>query len=497
MPSYVSIDKLIILKRHKNLHIELITMNRPVNLKKYLLTIIVVWILAFTMASVVFSSSSEIGIEPKSFITEASYIVGIDGSDTYMKNGDTGEIDWESTNSSVVISACIGNSTDGGWVFIMQGTYELSGFINDGERDDITLSGEGRSTILKQADGANLDYMIYVFQQEGWVIKDLQVDGNRDAQSGGGQGVKYYYTHNSVMKNLYVHHTRGSGIYVRLSNDVWVVENEVAYCTPAIEVSEDSLRTHVITNKAHHSIGNGGIIVWDGSNQSIISENICWLNGHSGLAVSGVSRCIISNNEGFSNGRLGLWSGTSGDYDFTRNIISSNHFYNNTWSGISLSANSTNNDLSSNTCEGNTVSGIRFEGYSHNNTVLGGRCSNNMEYGVHIPTHCNDTVIKNIFLSGNSLGEILNDGSGSIIKFNEGFVTENSGTSESSNDDYIAHGLAGEPTYVDLTIEETDANYFLQFKATNVTHFQIYLEFANETACSDDKTINWYAVYEP
>jgi len=84
------------------------------------------------------------------------------------------------------------------------------------------------------------------------------------------------------------------------------------------------------------------------------------------------------------------------------------------------------------------------------------------------------------------------------IRHNVGFVTENSGTAEASHGDWITHGLSGDPDMVQLTIKETDAHYFLQLWATNATDFQIYLFDANASMVEDvDKTINWYAEYEP
>lgn len=72
---------------------------------------------------------------------------------------------------------------------------------------------------------------------------------------------------------------------------------------------------------------------------------------------------------------------------------------------------------------------------------------------------------------------------------------QNSGSIEASNDDWIAHGLNNlNPTVVLLTVNETDARYIVQLKATNTTKFQIYLY--DETAGAAeavDKTILWYA----
>lgn len=72
---------------------------------------------------------------------------------------------------------------------------------------------------------------------------------------------------------------------------------------------------------------------------------------------------------------------------------------------------------------------------------------------------------------------------------------QNSGSAEASNDDWIAHGLNNlDPTVVFLTVNETDARYIIQLKATNTTHFQIYLyDETGGVLETVDKTILWHA----
>ena len=75
---------------------------------------------------------------------------------------------------------------------------------------------------------------------------------------------------------------------------------------------------------------------------------------------------------------------------------------------------------------------------------------------------------------------------------------ENMSSTEASNDDWILHGLAGTPDAVTLTVAESDARYICQLKASNSTHFQIYLY--DETAGAletTDMTICWSATYQP
>jgi len=79
-----------------------------------------------------------------------------------------------------------------------------------------------------------------------------------------------------------------------------------------------------------------------------------------------------------------------------------------------------------------------------------------------------------------------------------GRAYQNMGTAELSNGDFQAHSLLGDPTVVQLTVEETAANYFVQLQSTNATHFQIYLyDHTAGAAETVDQTINWYAEFQP
>ena len=87
-------------------------MKQQVSVKTYLGTILVLAIIAFAGITFV-RSAGEIPVSPASFATESSYIVEIDGSEIYMKDGTTGAEAWRSTNSSVVINCALGNLTSG------------------------------------------------------------------------------------------------------------------------------------------------------------------------------------------------------------------------------------------------------------------------------------------------------------------------------------------------------------------------------------------------
>lgn len=89
----------------------------------------------------------------------------------------------------------------------------------------------------------------------------------------------------------------------------------------------------------------------------------------------------------------------------------------------------------------------------------------------------------------------------SDIKFagNEGYITIAAGTAEASNTDWVSFGVtfAGTPHPI-LTVEENDARYIAQPYSVNTTHFRLYLYDETAGALETvDKTINWYAEYNP
>jgi len=80
----------------------------------------------------------------------ASYIVYMDGTTIYMKNGSTQAIDWSSTNASAIFEACISNLTKGGCVFAKAGSYNISTLIT--VESDVCLQFEEGSTVTPASD---------------------------------------------------------------------------------------------------------------------------------------------------------------------------------------------------------------------------------------------------------------------------------------------------------------------------------------------------------
>ena len=104
---------------------------RSVSLKTYLTTVLLVALISIGATSYVLSQSSgqTITIQPASFTETASYIIFKVGDTIYAKNGTTGEIEYSGTNAISVIQSAINSLTNGGTIYIAEGTYSLSSYI--------------------------------------------------------------------------------------------------------------------------------------------------------------------------------------------------------------------------------------------------------------------------------------------------------------------------------------------------------------------------------
>lgn len=133
-----------------------------------------------------------------------------------------------------------------------------------------------------------------------------------------------------------------------------------------------------------------------------------------------------------------------------------------------------------------------FLQYAKNTTIKNNYYASITTDDINIAATAEDTTIEGGGWSDAFIGD-----SGNNTKY-EGMGFEESGNNEASNGDWVSHYLFGAPTSLLLTVFETDANYFVQLQAVNSTHFQIYLYDHTAGAVETvDKTICWYAEYQP
>ncbi len=87
-------------------------------------------------------------IEAGSNVDTASYIIFKDGNTIYAKNGTTGKVEFQGTDASGVMQSVVDNLTEGGRIYIKQGSYVLTKtlIIPSGATSKLSIQGESNST---------------------------------------------------------------------------------------------------------------------------------------------------------------------------------------------------------------------------------------------------------------------------------------------------------------------------------------------------------------
>jgi len=229
----------------------------------------------------------------------------------------------DGTDDQIQIQAAIDALTTGGKVTLSQGTFYIDAQVYSGQRlginimiDDITLQGQGESTVLSVVANANLDRVIRSALCWGLVIRDLVIDGNKANQASGTAagitvtGISNDQLHTkgrSTVENVYVKNTTGDGI--SLGN------------------SEYSHITRCKVTEAVH-----GAISGDQFDYSTIEKCLVWDCDDLGIAAGSSDGTTIVNNVIINVGRV---SGAGIDIgDSVNAIVAYNTLINLVGSGI-------------------------------------------------------------------------------------------------------------------------------------------------------------------
>ena len=104
-----------------------------------------------------------------------SYTVFTDGTNYFMKNGTTGNIDFSSTNASKIINWAIGNLTSGGRVFVKAGSYNVS--MNVVVGSNVEVVGEGKGSTLFLGVNQSNQQLFYGLNIENVTLRSLHLSG--------------------------------------------------------------------------------------------------------------------------------------------------------------------------------------------------------------------------------------------------------------------------------------------------------------------------------
>ena len=379
----------------------------------------------------------------------ASYIIFKKGTKIYAKNGLTGHIEYEDTDASTVIQAAINAiANKQGKIFIKNGTYYITKTLDFSNVSNYTVF-EGESmggTMLKLADGANTDIIKNSPSESRYffTIRNLRIFGNRNNNTTGRGIVLGDYAYDVIMENVYIEETPRACLY---TTEFWGYR--ISKC-----IFERSNETDYAVRIGGHS---GAFIHCRFGNHP---------NAKANLLVEAKYTDIIAC-EFETGGEIGLWITMPYVHvigGYTRN---NGQKAANTYPGMRIGV------------QGNAViMGHTFDG------------SNQEKYGLEIVSNSpNNIVIGNQFFD-HATAPISDSGTDTIIKYNRGYTTENSGTAtiaSGSTSVTVAHGLANTPSKVIVTPRgNVGAVWVSSRDTTNIT-------IECETAPSADTLVDWYA----
>ncbi|MBI1748339.1 MAG: hypothetical protein HYR55_17420 [Acidobacteria bacterium] len=145
-----------------------------------------------------------------------SYLIFKDGATINAQNGVNGSIDFTGADAATVIQSAISALTQGGFIFIKEGTYLLNSTLLI-TKGSITLEGQGRErTILTLPSGSTPIVAISVdgTGTSGGIynitLRNFSIDGPN--QTGNQQGIKVNTVYRSTIEGVYVSNLGSHGI---------------------------------------------------------------------------------------------------------------------------------------------------------------------------------------------------------------------------------------------------------------------------------------------
>jgi len=271
----------------------------------------ITFILALTIVSIFPSTSPKPTPRPEwKTATEATYIVFIDGTKIYARNGQTGILDCSGTDASTIIQAAIDSiGQEGGTVWIKEGIYIIYHTIKI--PSNITLTGAGYATKLVLADHAdeevieNKNQDAYVDQNI--VITNLQIDGNGAKQTEGALASAIYF--------LKAQRSRVEGCWIH-------------------NIAKGATNAAIWLSTSSHNIIRGNMIydnsyagVYVGGTNNIISDN--WFyNNHRGVYLANNYHIVKGNQVISGDEGIRMYLGAS------NNIVEGNLIKDNSEEGI-------------------------------------------------------------------------------------------------------------------------------------------------------------------
>jgi len=419
-------------------------------------TVALLMIAAFYAGYTISSPSNTFTISSGVYPGAPSYTISTDGEYYYAKNA-YGAIDYSGTDVASVIQAALDalSPTAGGKILFNEGIYTKTS-VNNVTKPNVHIQGMGRGTTTIQGNSAGFD--VYG-EATGFQISDLTLDGAKPNNIYDENKFGIRFNHGTTatirfiqIRNIAVTHYVGDGI--------------------VFEGNETHYMDSVYLDNVDIDTCNGDGIKIVGCNFSdfkfvgmYIINNLVYQFYSQGICTSEIlgGSFILPGGSTYA----ALQFDATEPYGFGVKVIGASIYQNDGSQGIGIGSNL---------------------GFDY--LIVEGCFFNSLTYGLNPDGNAtNWKVTNNVFGTvTHPIGSNMHSTSGHIIKFNTGYVTEKSGTFSSvSNGTYIAHGLAGTPTIVTITLS---VQGYAWLGTTNSTCFRIYASVATISG-------SWYAEYKP
>ncbi len=460
----------------------------------------------------------------------ATYVVASNDAPAHVKR----QADYEcnGTADDVEIQAAIDAlPSGGGKVVLSEGTFNIAASV--ALVSNIFLMAQGTSTILKPS--ADVDVLIQgATTHTDYHLSSFTIDGDR-ANRTAGHGILFQGVERCIIENLYIHDCDNDGL--TLFNDA---SRSVIRNVTVIDNDEHGIfvdQSDDVRIEGCYAEGNGtdGIRVASGSTRNaddvIISHCTAFNNTGFGLAQSAtagtmnravISACTSSSNtlEGINFRRVASGSITGNictDSDTAEGItvyqsdrvdVNGNNSFANNGIGISIHDSSqievVGNHVEDNGDPGSAADfpGITVNADAENiNHVLisNNQCGGNGTYGINVNAQATRTLA-NCLITSNRLYDNLTSaynagGAGTIaatvlVRGNDGYVTENSGTATITSGNTsvtITHSLDVTPTLDDLSVTfgEQGTNDYGRWWIDTITSTQFNINVSADPGASN------------
>lgn len=495
----------------------------------HIATIILVAFLLGTIIAQAQTPTATTFLQAGSLTETTSYVIWVDGSNYFSKNGETGQIEYASTNATEVIQDSLDALTGGrNWYdkIVIKGSITSTATIDVNNYTKIELVGEmlgsgGTCFDVVNADhveiygGKILNYTnaINVYLGQHLYFHDIYSDSSIVTNAASNiiiQRVKWNIISDLTNGALYVganvERYEGTTFQDITLQDLEVVsEIGILTVTPLRIGPNPTLawgRNIMIDNaRVSHT---GKIGVWGGDGLDVIrcidvtvTNSVMEWCASTGFAFTvknlKVSGCTAQNNRGpgFAYGDINPAGQDENQWGalFENNIAFTNGrgegADNYSIAGFVAIGNAT---------EGTTTNHVVFDGNRAYDSGEGYQ-----DFGIVIWNSVDEFIISNNDVVGNNVSAIsIHAGAGASRKIvdNLGFITENSGRVAKTTSQVINHGLAGIPTSVVASGNQIHVN--VAVSAYDDTDFTVvFYDLQTNSTHGGSVIVSWYAEYKP